>query len=288
MVNHPLSVAVSRFAELVLELPDSELELEWVWGSYDSEGVRFAFFRTYEELRELAVKIRVARDAAGVPMTGAQLILAQYHAAYLDLQAVMLGIDTDIAEMPPAEGEWPLRKIIAHIVGADLGFYVTIKYAMDRFRQGLNQLEEIQDETWLAIAGLDESELDSTMDGPLGGLLSYHRDLHARIMGDFADISDSELEIPSKFWEKETMSLRFRMHRFDSHMRQHTVQVDKTLISLGSSPNEARRLIRLIFASLAEADGATLGMQDIAQTMNEELAERIETRTDEVEAILSR
>ena len=29
------------------------------------------------------------------------------------------------------------------------------------------------------------------------------------------------------------MSLRFRLHRFDAHMRQHTVQIDEALRDLG-------------------------------------------------------
>ena len=286
MMNHPLSIAVSRFAELVLDLPDIELEQEWVWGSYESEGVRFAFFRTYEELRELAVKIRVARDTAGIPLTGAQLILAQYHAAYMDIQSMLMGIDQKFEEQPPAEGEWPLRRVYAHIVGADLGFYVTIKYALERYRQGLDHLAEVPDETWLAIAGLDESELDSTMGGPLGGLRYYHRDLHARIMGDFADISDSELELPSRFWEKEHMSLRFRLHRFDSHMRQHTVQAAKTLNSIGYIPNESQRLLRLTYSALAEVNGTLIGANKSVENMLVELTAQMNLRTDEIAGIL--
>ena len=288
MTNQPLSQAVSRFTELVLDLTDGDLEQEWVWGSYKSEGIRFAYFRTYEQLRELAVKIRVARDAAGKPLTGVQLILAQYHVAYLDLQAVMLGIDSELAEMPPAEGEWPLRRVYAHIVGADLSFYVTIKYTLDRYRQGLDPLEEIQDETWLAIAGLDESELDSTMDGPLGGLLSYHRDLHARIMNDFTDISDSELELPSRFWEKEHMRLRFRLHRFDSHMRQHTVQAEKTVQTLSHGPSESQRLLRLINAALAEVEGNLIATGSTFDDLISELGVRIDARTREIGSILAR
>jgi hypothetical protein len=282
-MNHPLSEAVTRFCKLGLDLPDSDLEQEWSWGSYESEGVRFAYFRTYEQLRELAVKIRAARDE---PISEAQLILAQYHAAYLDLQAAVLGIGSDLVEMPPGEGEWPLRRVYAHILGADLGFYVVVKYSLDRYRQGIDPFEEIQDETWLAIAGIGESDLDSLMAGPLAGLQSYHRDLQARIIDDFTDVSDSELELPAKYWEKEHLNLRFRLHRFDSHMRQHIIQVDKTLVGLGSPPNEIRRLIRLIFAALAEVDNAALGAAGIDRTMKEELAIQIDTRTDEIEAIL--
>jgi hypothetical protein len=287
MMNHPLSIAVSRFAELVLDLPDSALEQEWSWGSYESEGVRFAFFRTYEELRELAVKIRVARDTAGIPLTGAQLILAQYHAAYMDIQSMLMGIDQKFEEQPPAEGEWPLRRIIAHIIGADLGFYVTIKYALERYRQGLDHLAEVPDETWLAIAGLDGKKLDSIMAEPLDGLQTYHRQLHRRILEDFVDINPSELQMHSKYWEKEPLSVSFRLGRFDSHLRQHTVQIEKTLVDLGYHPNESKRLLRLIYAALAGVEGALLGEPKINSREIELLAKKITARTEELRPILS-
>jgi len=57
------------------------------------------------------------------------------------------------------------------------------------------------------------------MDKSLPGLQSFHGDLHKRILIDFNEIDAAEIEKPSRFWEDEPMSLRFRMHRFDSHMR---------------------------------------------------------------------
>ena len=288
MLNNPVSRSIYQFAELVQEIADSDLEREWTWGSYKSEGVRFAYFRNYEELRELAVALHQARVASGAPLSAAQRILAQYHSAYMDLQGVLLGVESRYFEKPPAEGEWPLRRIIAHIVGADLGFYVTIKYALDRYRQGLDPLVKIEDETWLGIAGIDESELDAMLDRSLSGLQSFHRDLHKRILTDFAEIDAAEIERPSRFWEDEPMNLRFRMHRFDSHLRQHTIQVDKSLQKLSHVPNESQRLLRLIYAALAQVEGVLIGAWRNHEVLLIELAERIDGRTREIGSILAR
>ena len=286
MKNSILRRSVDRFADLVVDLPDSELERQWVWGSYDSEGVRFAFFRTYEQLRELAVKLRGARKSAGAPLSEAQIVLGQYHFAYMDLQGLLRGIDPEFEERPPAEGEWPLRRIAAHIIGADLGFYVTIKFALSRHRQDLDPVADLADETWLELAMLDEEQLDATMDGPLDGLQAFHEELHDRILSEFADIQEAELELPAKYWEQEPMLIRFRLHRFDSHMRQHTVQVSKTLSSLGYLPNESKRLLRLINEALAEVEGTLIGAGDIGESMVVEVAGRIDARTDEIETVL--
>jgi len=286
MAEYQLRSAIDNFADLVLDLTDEQLELDWAWGSYDSEGVRFSFFRLYEELRDLGGIIHQERLTAGVPITGAQYSLARYHAAYLDLQAVLLGISPEQAEQAPSEGEWSLRRTDAHMIGADLGFYVAIKFALDRKRQGLDPLVEISDKTWLDIAGMDEKELDAIMDSALDGLQTYHRQLHARILEDFVDINPSELQMHSKYWEKETLTLSFRLGRFDSHLRQHTVQIEKTLVDLGYLPNESKRLLRLVYAALAGIEGALLGVPEISRREIELRAEKIAARTDEIRSIL--
>jgi hypothetical protein len=167
-----------------------------------------------------------------------------------------------------------------------LGFYVAIKFALDRHRQGLDPLVEISDETWLDIAGMDGKKLDSIMSEPLDGLQTYHLQLHAQILEDFVDINPGELQMPSRFWEKEPLSVSFRLGRFDSHLRQHTVQIEKTLVDLGYHPNESKRLLRLIYAAFAEVEGALLGAPEISRREIELLAEKIAARTEEIRAIL--
>ncbi len=84
------------------------------------------------------------------------------------------------------------------------------------------------------------------------------------------------------------MSLRFRMHRFDSHLRQHTIQVEKSLQRIGHIPNESQRLLRLIFFALAQVEGVSMGTGRNPVTLLLELAERIGGRTREIGSILAR
>ena len=63
-----LAAAVLDFADLTCDLPDAGLEKPWAWRDYD-EGVRFAFFRTYEDLRTLAVQLAAGRLSAGGGIT---------------------------------------------------------------------------------------------------------------------------------------------------------------------------------------------------------------------------
>jgi uncharacterized damage-inducible protein DinB len=287
MFETSLARAVQQFASLMLPVPDPELDTEWVWGAYDSEGVRFAFFRTYEELSELAARTVAERTVRSLGPSATHWILAQYHAAYRDLQAVLLGLGPDEVEQAPAEGEWPVRRVVAHIVGADLGFYVAVRYALDRYRTGDERPAEIPDEAWDALLGQEVSSIEAILDGPLPGIQAYHQALHERVLNEYAGISEEELAAPSTYWEGQAMSLRFRLHRFDSHLRQHIVQIEKIRAAIGRPPTETGRLLRLLYSALAGAEGATIGAWDVGAEWREGMAGAISARADEIAEILA-
>jgi hypothetical protein len=287
MLDTTLLHAVERFAGVVHPLTEADLERPWAWGAYDSEGVRFACFRTYEELRELAAQIAAGRLARGRGASTAQRLIAQYHAAYRDLQAVLLGVTNDLAGRAPAEGEWPLKKVLGHIVGADVGFFVVTGYALSRHRSGEGSPAQIPDEAWEPIIGLDEAAFRAMLEGPLESVQAFHSAWHDRVLEEFADIGEDEMMAPSMYWEGEPMSLQFRLLRFDSHMRQHTIQADKTLIGIGRPPSEAKRLLRLIYAALADAEGATIGAWEAGADLRQAAAEKIAARADEISQVLA-
>lgn len=277
-----LESAVFKFAELTCNLSDQELEREWVWQDYD-EGVRFAFFRNYEELSTLAAKLEAGRSA---PFSEAQRILAQYHGAYRDLQALLLGIDNELAIQEPAEGEWPLFSVLVHFVQAERTFFAIVYYTLERQRSGDDRPLEMPDEAWEAFWAGDPF-VQIKEKGHFSELLAYYDQLHHRVLEDFTGITDDELQLPVVFWESTPMPVRFRLHRFDSHMRQHTIQIQKTLDMLDRHPNEARRLLRLIYNALAKVEAARLGNGEIGEKECQALTAQFAARTGEIETILS-
>jgi hypothetical protein len=70
-------------------------------------------------------------------------------------------------------------------------------------------------------------------------------------------------------------------------MWQHIVQIDKTLENIGHSPNEAKRLLHLIYAALAEAEGATIGAWEVGAELRREAADKIAIRASEIADILA-
>jgi len=283
MDSRMLESAIFEFAELTCDLPDRELERDWVWQDYD-EGVRFAFFRNYEDLSTLAARLEAERK---VPFSEAQRILAQYHAAYRDLQALLLGIDDELALQEPAEGEWPLRSVLVHFVQAEGTFFAIVYYTLERQRSADGRPLEMPDEAWEAFWAGDSFE-QLKEKGRFSELLAYYDQLHNRVLEAFSGISSNELDLPVVFWESTAMPVRFRLHRFDSHMRQHTVQIQKTLDILARRPNEARRLLRLIYNALAKVEAACLGNGEIGEKDCQALAMQLAVRTGEIELLLSK
>jgi uncharacterized damage-inducible protein DinB len=283
MLDLSLFIAVDSFTRAALAQTDADLERAWAWGVYDSEDARFAFFRTYEELRTLAVLTSAERDKNRTAPTSARRILAQVHTAYRDLQAVLMRVNAATAERSPAEGEWSVRQTLGHMVRADAGFLAAVRHALDHHRAGDWNPGPIPQEVYPAVIGLAEAEFDAILSGPLDKIQAYHAALHARILLDLDDITEEELEQPVIYRENRPTTLRFRLHRFDSHLREHTVQVEKTLAVVGRPPNEIHRLLRLIYSGLAEAEGAAFKAGEEVGGHWHETASQIETWAKEID-----
>ncbi len=281
MFNPTLTTAVENFARLLLPLSEKDLERDWKWKDHDEEGIRFAFFVTLQELRHLAVTLSTLHPHP----TPAQRILSQYHAAYMDLQAALLGLSDDGAEKIPSEGEWQARKVYAHILGADFGFTATIRYALELHRANKWTKDPIPESEYPRLYALSEDEYSRLMDGPLSGMLTYHRDFHEKIIQEFSGITNAELDLPSTYWEETRFPIQHRLHRYEAHFVQHTVQIDKTLVAIGNPPSETQRLIRKIYAALAEAEGALIGAEKMDDAAILATASSISERTREIEGI---
>lgn len=295
MLNQALTSALDGLIALTLNLPDAALDISWGWRDYNEEGIRFAFFRTYEELLDLSLALAALRTQT-VPLTPAQRILGQYHAAYLDLRALCLGVSDELATRPPADEEWPAQNALAHLVGADLGFYGVLTFALEKHRAGTwSPADKITDPDWDRMIGLTEAQYEAFLKQPFAALENGHREWHLRILRELSTITEEELALPSTYWEKDPLPLRFRLGRFASHLRQHTIQIEKTLCAVAPLPNEAHRLHRLLHAALADVDAALLGTDPnqgpcaapchaLAQTLTQRTAEIAEALVSQTSA----
>ena len=282
MFNSVLHQAVSDFAALVLPLSEQDLEKQWIWKDHDEEGIRFAFFVTLQELRHLAVTLSTALPKP----TPTQHILSQYHAAYMDLKAAVLGLSNEDAERAPAEGEWSVKRAYAHILGTDINFTIVVRYALEKHRSGSWTPEKLTDDEADRLAGISDEDYLALTNGPLDGMIAYHRGLHASVIDAFRSIEDKELDLPSTFWEETRFPIQHRLHRYEAHFTQHTIQIDKTLAAIGLAPTESKRLLRKIYAALAEVEGLLIATQKMEDAVILATASSISERTKEIQALL--
>lgn len=283
MPNSELTRAVENFSTLMLPVSEKDLERNWVWKDHDEEGIRFAFFVILQELRQLALELSTLLP----PPTPAQRILGKYHAQYMDLQAAIFGLSEVDSNRAPSEGEWSVREAYAHMLGADIGFSIVVRYALEGHRAGTWTPERMSDEDENRIAGMSEEEFQTLVKGPFEGMLAYHRKFHPAIIKEFSEVTDQELDLPSAFWEETRFPIRHRLHRYEAHIVQHTVQIDKTLVAIGLAPSETKRLIRYLFAALAEVDANLIGKDDIQEGCTT-LAKAINSRTAEIKSVLEK
>ena len=285
-MHKDLSHAVDQFASLFINLPDANLERYWKWRDHDEEGIRFALFVTLQDLRQLAVTLSTIRPG----LTPAQHILSQYHAAYMDLQVAVLGLSAEDADKTFAEGEWPARRVYAHILATDIAFTAVVRYALEGHRAGNWKQDPMseEDEARLSgISGMTEDEYQVLVKGPLDKMQAYHRDFHPRILDEFSTITDKELDLPSTFWEKTRFPIRHRLHRFEAHYTQHIIQMDKTLATIGQPLTESRRLLRKVYAALAEAEGWMIGTDKLDEKAIQATILSIRERTLEISRSLT-
>ncbi len=246
--------AVERLVAASVGLTDAVLERPYVWEEYDDDGLRFALLTAHHQLREAHATVAAARLDAGKPFTAAQRILAQVHEAYRDLTGALAGVSLAELDVQPPDEQWPLREVLRHILNAEKGFLaaITIALGLVRARQPSEPLPS--EDAFKAIRGAPEDPGGTRADA-LNALFRSH----AAIQGALGSVDDAELDTPSFFWEDKGYSIRFRMHRFEEHLRQHTIQVDKTLIAIGHPPTEAERLVRNLYNALAGVESVAAG-----------------------------
>ena len=248
----PITVtqAVEDLVRAAVNLPDEAMDRPWAWGAYEEEGLRFALLMTHHELRDLANRLLAARDRARRPMGESERIRAQYHEAYRDLTGLLHRVSDDELDREPAPGQWPIREVLQHMIGATYGFSAVVRWALECHASG-KPLDLPSREEWAHYRDVPERVAEGDVRAVAASLFDAHR----RARAAMALVADDQLELPSRFWDGD-MPLRFRLHRFEEHLRQHTIQLEKTLLGIAHPATEAERLVRLVHNALAGVESA--------------------------------
>lgn len=244
--------ALAAALDDLLAIPDAALESAWEWrtGFVDNTDVRYAFYRIHERLEDSAAAIVSGRAGSGEgPGVGPAVpLFGPLTAARWELRAAIAPLEAHDLDADPGGGEWTVRRTLGHIVGSQRGYGWYNAWWLDRGHTD-GPLPKPSDDPRMPPEPEDEDESEAKEAvGSPSEVMARLDDLVDLAMGRFAGLTEDELSIPAR-WSGLPVDLRFRMIRLGSHIREHTVQVDKTLAMTGREPTEVERLVRLISAS---------------------------------------
>ncbi len=254
----------------LLELPDAALERPWRWRSSEQD-VRYGLYRLHEVIGESRSEL----DLDAMPAAWSSMA-AQATAARWDLHGLLLGV-TDI-EQAPAAGEWSVRETLSHLAAAQRNWEWLAGWWLARARAGepipLESPRPEERPAWLGPRDADgtPNEIRRRIDRYADGSIAHLAELDRRGL----------LDTPVMWSRTAEVTIRFYPYRWAAHLREHTQQIDKTLLALGPR-SELERVVRILAAAYGELEGAALGVaESVATEVLGTTAESLARHADEV------
>jgi hypothetical protein len=265
------------------EIPDSALTRPWTWIGGSEEEVRYGFYRIAESFERAGIDSTAALRSAGGVRGRAGDVIAPATAARWDLQGLLAGLDDSLLDADPGGEEWTIRQTIAHAIESQRYYGVGSAWWQDQgYAVDDPQLPSVTPET--VYEGLPSEEAEGAGTAPeIRDRLDLVVDRAAERL---AGLPAERLRFGCR-WSGFAVDVEFRLGRWSSHLREHTVQVEKTLVMLDRRPSEVDRLTRHVLAAWGRAEESVFGMRDSASAMEplENAAAQARTTASEVAAL---
>jgi hypothetical protein len=240
-------------------LPEAGLDESWIWPGHGEVELRYAAYRVGERFEQAEVDARaaLAADATGSPDDGlAARRIAPVTAARWDLRGLLLRVDAAMFDAEQAPGEWSIRLTLGHVIngqrayGWGTAWWQAKGYALDD--PGLPA--SAPDAFWAALPDEAVEEVAGSREDVIERLDTIVDQATERLAG----LPRERLALGGR-WSGLPVSLEFRLARWSSHVREHTIQVEKSLAWLGAQPTEPDRLARLALAGYGLAESTVFG-----------------------------
>jgi len=168
------------------------------------------------------------------------LMLAQV--AFGQLRGLLAGIDDDLLDRAPAEGEWSVRRTMVHAIEVERSYRANTQHALVRG----------DDEPLKLTAERRPKPDPADTAGGVLDILAAFAARRAETDAALAGLDADQMVRPSQWGPYEVshqVDVRFRLHRFASHIVEHTVQCEKAIASLGLTLNDPRAVVQAIGAA---------------------------------------
>ena len=246
--------ALGGVTDTLRPIPDAALP--GVWSKWGPDGeIRYGFYRILELFESAQVDaeaaVRDAGDRAGTRRSPSGDLCALTTAARWDLQGRLAVIDDAALDADPGDGEWTLRQTMAHVVGGQRGYgWYTAYWLAQRTPDAGSLPPRVPEEV---ASQLPEEEVEG-------------RGTLAEIRERFDSVVDACTEVLGRLdaeelgfggrWMGNPVTIGFRIARWSSHIREHAVQVDKTLAMIGWQARETDRLLSLVHSAYGRLEAA--------------------------------
>src|SRR6478609_9720635 len=238
----------------LLAISDAALERRWQWlpSDIDELDVRYGLYRVHERLESAIAAITTWRGAGGGLVGPAIPALRAMAAARWELHGALAGLSPADWDADPGGGEWTVRQTLGHIISSQRSYgWFNVWFLSQGFAEG---------EAIRPPAGSlpDEPSEEDEATGPPAEVRARLDDVvDANIVADAA-LYAAEMLVDAR-WMGMHVSIDFRLGRYGSHIREHTVQVDKTRAMLGRQPTEVERVVRLMLGSYGRLEALLIG-----------------------------
>ncbi len=163
----------------------------------------------------------------------------------------LVGLTEQQFDRAPAEGEWSVRQTLGHVIATDQRYLIAVRYALERERVGAGG--PLRPPT----AGLPPIDGEAFTGGSMQEVVARLTEVRDAVMRELAETPDDLLAAPTN-WVLWDLDVRFRIHRFAGHDREHTIQVVRALRAIGFVPSEAQMLLADAMASRGALEAVLL------------------------------
>ncbi len=236
-------------------VPDASLIKPWAWKGGSEEELRYGFYRIGEAFELAGIEAEAGLRAAGTQRGRAADLIAPATAARWDLQGLLIGLENAAWDATPGGEEWTIRQTLGHIVESQRYYGVgTAWWQEQAYRADDPQLPSSTPDA--AYEGLPDEAAEAA--GSPGEVRERLDAVLDRAAERLAGLPADKLSLGCR-WSGFAVDVGFRLGRWSSHIREHTVQVEKTMVMLDVRPPEVDRLVRLVMAAWGRAEAVVFG-----------------------------
>lgn len=249
-----IRTAINDAGRRLLSVQDDRLEAIWPWpGSSSEVDIRYGFFRLYELMEDARGSVVAALASSGtVPAPGARRGAASTVARW-SLHGLLLPLGDAALDRDPGNAEWPIRETMGHVINTQR-FYS--RFTAWWLTQAPTPAAPVPDEL-----GNDVPERLVEAAGSMDDVRAKLDALLDLSMAYLGGLDEAQMNVPAR-WSGGEVTVGFRVGRWASHLREHTIQVEKTLVMLDRPIPEVERLIRMVFEAYGRLEETVFGLDE--------------------------